>query len=277
MDMGCKVTVIIPTYQPKAYLWECLGSVIHQTFPKEDFEVIVVLNGSEEPWKGEIEQFITDSGATNIHFYYTPEPGVSNARNIALDKAQGEYVAFIDDDDYISHTYLEELYSLASKNVVPLCYPLSFVDGTNEFTPYDITQDYTNNKDNSPCSFTKAKRFFSGPVYKLIHRDIIGCKRFDRSFKNGEDSIFMFEISDKLYQVAFASMNAVYYRRIRRGSAILRKKSFFEVARNCIRMMYAYTIVYVRHPLNYSFRFYFTRILGAIHGAFAQFQLNNKE
>ena len=49
-----KISVIIPTYKPQAYLWKCLDSMVAQTFPKEEFEVILVLNGCSEPWKGKV-------------------------------------------------------------------------------------------------------------------------------------------------------------------------------------------------------------------------------
>lgn len=273
--MEYKISVIVPTYQPGGYLWECLEALRNQTIPSSDYEVLIVLNGKEAPWRNEIDKYISDNKIDNFTLLYTPQLGVSNARNIALDNAKGEYIAFIDDDDLVSPSYLEELHKHASHEKVSLCYPLSFVDGTQEYQPYLITQDYIRNIDNCPCDFKKARRFFSGPVYKLIHKDIIGNRRFNVKFRNGEDSIFMFEISDAFKMVDFTSPNAVYYRRVRSGSALLRKKSSFEVWGNCFRMISAYTRILIQHPFRYSYNFYFTRILGAIHGAIEQYQLRN--
>lgn len=53
-----KISVIIPTYKPKAYLWECLDSLVAQTFAKKDFEVLLVLNGCLEPYRSEIEHIL---------------------------------------------------------------------------------------------------------------------------------------------------------------------------------------------------------------------------
>jgi len=271
--MEYKISVIVPTYQPGGYLWECLEALRNQTFPLSDFEVLIVLNGKETPWRNEIDKYISDNKIDNYTLLYTPQSGVSNARNIALDNAKGEYIAFIDDDDFVSPSYLDELYKHASPEKVSLCYPLSFVDGTQEYKPYLITRDYIKNIENCPCDFKKARRFFSGPVYKLIHKDIIGNRRFNVKFRNGEDSIFMFEISDALKMVDFTSKNAVYHRRVRIGSALLRKKSSLEVWGNCIRMISAYTGILIKHPFRYSCNFYITRLLGAIHGAIEQYQL----
>ena len=107
-----KISVIIPTYKPQAYLWECLDSLVAQTFPKEDFEIVLVLNGCTEPWKSQIQEYIdAKMKGMNVKFIHTEQGGVSNARNIALDAAQGEYVTFIDDDDYVSKTFLASSYS----------------------------------------------------------------------------------------------------------------------------------------------------------------------
>lgn len=269
-----KISVIVPSYKPGAYLWQCLESLRGQTLPAQDFEVLVVLNGCDEPWKSGIEQYIEGNNLDNFRFIHTLTPGVSNARNLALDAAKGEYIAFIDDDDFVSPTYLEELYDQASRYVVGLCYPLSFQDGTDDYTPYYITKEYKTEV--GEFSFEKAKRYFSGPVYKLIHRDIIGGRRFDTSFKNGEDSIFMFAISDRFNRVAFTSQNAVYYRRVREGSALLRKKSKSEILKNCLNMVRAYTRIYFKHPMRYKMGFYITRLLGAFHGAIEQIQLNRR-
>ena len=200
------ISLIIPTYKPQAYLWKCLDSIILQTFSKEHFEVIIVLNGCSNPWKSQIKNFISHKmNAMNVHFIQTPHAGVSAARNLALDVAKGDYIAFIDDDDFISPHYLELLYQRASKNTIPLSYPLSFIDGTQTYEPYSITRNYEAIQTfKDPFNYNIAKRFFGGPVYKLIHKDIIGNRRFDIRFKNSEDSLFMFLISDRFQYVTLA-------------------------------------------------------------------------
>ena len=124
------ISVIIPTYKPQSYIWECLESLVNQTFPRRHFEVILVLNGCTEPWKSQIEDYISKKMlGMNVNFIHTRQGGVSNARNIALDAAIGEYVTFIDDDDFVSEHYLEKLYAKASTDTISLCYPYAFNDG----------------------------------------------------------------------------------------------------------------------------------------------------
>ena len=52
-----KISVIIPTYKPQVYLWECLDTVYAQTFSKKEFEVILVLNGCNEPYNSQIQEY----------------------------------------------------------------------------------------------------------------------------------------------------------------------------------------------------------------------------
>ena len=138
-----KISVIVPTYKPQAYLWECLDSIYNQTFPKSDYELVLVLNGCNEPYNTKILDWLSKHKDLNVQFFQIDTGGVSNARNIALDNAKGEYVTFIDDDDLISTAYLKELYEKATPDTVSLCYPYAFNDGDIEKQlPYSITKAY---------------------------------------------------------------------------------------------------------------------------------------
>lgn len=256
-----KISVIVPTYKPREYIWECLESIKNQTFSSEDFELIIVLNGCNEPYYSQIRGYIDQNFSRyNVNFIQTDIGGVSNARNIALDAAIGEYITFLDDDDFISPRYLEELYQLASPCTVSLCYPYAFNDGEPEIQlEYGLTKVYdeyhkrTNNTINS-----KVRKYFSGPCMKLFHKDIIGDRRFDIRFKNGEDSIFMFHISDKISKLSFTPNTAIYYRRYRFGSAIMSKRGRKERIINNLNCIKEYTSIFIGGK--YSLYFYLSRI-----------------
>lgn len=260
-----KISVIIPTYKPKDYLWECLDSLIKQTFNKRDFEVLLVLNGCCEPWKQEIECYIyTNMQGVNIRFIQTDTPGVSNARNVALDNAKGEYVTFIDDDDFVSPKFLQKLYEKASPDTVSICYPFAFNDGnTNIQLPYRITDAYDYCvKNNKTTLNSKARKFFSGPCMKLIPMSFIQNRRFDVCFKNGEDSLFMFLISDRIKTLRFTSKEAVYYRRIRKGSANSNLSTYKERIIHAKRMITEYCKIYFKGK--YNKLFFLTRIVATL-------------
>ena len=256
-----KISVIVPTYKPQEYIWKCLDSIKKQTFSPEDFEVILVLNGCDEPYHSQIKNYINQNFTEyNITFIQTDIGGVSNARNLALDVAIGEYITFLDDDDFISPRYLEELYLQATPNTVSLCYPYAFNDGEPEIQlkyaltiVYDEYHKRTNNTINS-----KVRKYFSGPCMKLLHRDIIGDRRFDIRFKNGEDSLFMFLVSNKISKLSFTSNTAIYYRRYRSGSAIMNKRGRKERIINNWNCIREYTRIFIGGK--YSLYFYLSRI-----------------
>lgn len=258
-----KISVIIPSYKPQAYLQECLDSVCAQTFPKEDFEVIIVLNGCCDPYDGLIREYMASHPEVRWNYIQTDQGGVSNARNIALDVSKGEYITFIDDDDYVSPSYLEELYDKADRDTVSLCYPMSIDDKSGKLAPFYITADYEKWSGKGSVRFNKPRRYFNGPVYKLIHKEVIGNRRYDIHFRIGEDLIFMFLISDKFRNVAFTSRNAVYYRRFRENSATATQTSAKEVFANAIAKIKALSKIYFSGR-NYRFGFYFTLVRGTL-------------
>lgn len=261
-----KISVIVPTYKPQAYLWECLDSIYNQTFHKSDYELVLVLNGCNEPYNTQILDWLSKHKDLNVQFFQIDTGGVSNARNIALDNAKGEYVTFIDDDDLISTAYLKELYEKATPDTVSLCYPYAFNDGDIEKQlPYSITKAYDYIcKHKCKKLSSMARKFFSGPCMKLIPMSFIHDRRYDVRFKNGEDSLFMFLISDKIDKVSFTSKDAIYYRRFRENSACTRSKTKREIIANKMNMIKAYISIYLRKPQKYSLLFFITRLLGAL-------------
>ena len=260
-----KISVIIPTYKPQDYIWECLYSFSRQTFPKDDFEVILVLNGCCEPWKRTIENFIRTSMIDmNIMFIQTDIGGVSYARNIALDSASGEYITFVDDDDYVSDCYLQRLYEKAEEGTVVLSNAYAFNDGFDAVQlSYYLTDIYENYSGAKRLKLSSnIRKYFNGPCMKLFPRDIIRDRRFDVRFKNGEDSLFMFLISDSISEITFADKDAIYYRRFRANSAINRKRSRKERIDNTFNGICEYCKIY--NVKRYNFIFFISRILAEL-------------
>lgn len=241
-----KISVIVPTYKPQAYLWECLDSIYNQTFPKTDYELVLVLNGCNEPYNEQIKEWLSQHSDLQVQYIQTDEGGVSNARNIALDKAKGEYITFIDDDDFVSESFLKELYEKAAPDTVSLCYPYAFKDGDldNQLN-YTVTDAYNYGiMHNCSSLSSRARKYFSGPCMKLIPMNFIQGRRYDIRFKIGEDSLFMFLISDKIHKVALTSKDAVYYRRYRGASASFAERYAKEQIGNNLRLIREYIKIF---------------------------------
>lgn len=105
-----KVTIIIPAYNSQEYIERCLDSVLVQTF--RDFEVLVINDGSTDN-TGEVVKGYAEKNK-QIRYVEQKNMGVAKTRNKALKLANGEFVAFLDNDDFIDNDYIEKL--LPSKN-----------------------------------------------------------------------------------------------------------------------------------------------------------------
>jgi hypothetical protein len=171
----------------------------------------------------------------------------------------------LDDDDYVSQTYLEEMLSLTTGNNIVLCYPYAFNDGyAAQQLPYRITDAYNRCAGKSNISINSvARKFFSGPCMKLIPANYVKGQRFDVRCKVGEDSLFMFLISNKIKDIVFTSRNAIYYRRCRAGSARFTSNTKQRI-QNAIHLIKAYSQIYFSNMGEYSLLFYITRALGCL-------------
>ncbi|TGJ76367.1 putative glycosyltransferase EpsJ [Caproiciproducens galactitolivorans] len=102
-----KISIIIPVYNVEKYIGKCLASLISQTFT--DFEIIAVNDGSKDDSLSILLHF--QERYSNITVINQKNCGMSQARNAGLAVARGEYICFVDSDDYVAPTYLEELYN----------------------------------------------------------------------------------------------------------------------------------------------------------------------
>jgi len=106
-----KVSVIIPVYNSEKYLKQCLDSVVNQTL--KDIEIIVVNDGSTDNSLKIIQEY--SNKYKNIKVINKQNEGCYKARNVGLETAKGEYIAFLDSDDYIEFNMYEKLYSKAKE------------------------------------------------------------------------------------------------------------------------------------------------------------------
>lgn len=108
-----KISIIVPVYKAEKYLVKCIESIMKQTF--SDYELLLIDDGSPDS-SGEIcdEWAVKDN---RIRVFHQKNSGVSTTRNMGIDEAYGEYVTFIDPDDYVSPFYLFNLYNQSDKYI----------------------------------------------------------------------------------------------------------------------------------------------------------------
>ena len=109
-----KITVIIPAYNIENLITRCVESVVKQTYPEELIQILVVDDGSTDN-TGRIIDELADK-YSNVTALHEPNGGSSRARNYALSKAEGDYIGFVDSDDYISPFMYEKLVDALIRN-----------------------------------------------------------------------------------------------------------------------------------------------------------------
>lgn len=266
--MSVDISIIIPTYRPTKFLHDCLLSVSKQTLCSEKYEIIIVLNGDNSKlYKDLIEREIAFFSSIRIIAIYTEVSGVSNARNLALDRAHGRYICFIDDDDFISDTYLEHMLLLVDCKSIVVSNVLTFKEeNIQELLPDYITKAFLKFSPQKELhNKLMAKSFFSSSCCKLIPMEIIGDRRFDVNFKIGEDSLFMALISDKVIKTVFADNMVIYYRRVRTTSAYHRRTSYWERLKSSLLISLSFASIYIKSPFKYNFLFFLNRVLAPFH------------
>ena len=116
--MKIKISVIIPVYNVDKYLEECLNSILNQTL--KDIELICINDGSTDNSAEILDNYAKKD--SRVRVFHRKNKGVGYTRNEAIDKAQGEFIAFMDPDDlYPDDLALETLYNAAKENNVKVC------------------------------------------------------------------------------------------------------------------------------------------------------------
>lgn len=173
-----KVSIIVPVYNVELYLEKCLLSLVNQTL--NEIEILVVNDGSKDNSQKIIEEFQLEY-PTKIFGFTKENGGLSDARNFGIDRAKGQFLGFVDSDDYVSETMFEEMYNLAIKYdaEMTIC-NLQKVDENGSVTQ-KLTQlpgfpEKIILKDNLSV-FSDISYFACN---KIFHRDLFDGKRFKK-------------------------------------------------------------------------------------------------
>lgn len=186
------VSVIIPVYNAESYLLQCIESVLVQTMP--DFEVLLVDDGSSDA-SGAICDRCAEQDA-RIRVFHIPNGGVSAARNLGLDKALGDFVVFVDADDWIDTDHLQRLLAsnIGSHGIVFSNFVWERNDGRGGHPAPMPDFDVTDNPEARMKAFAQLLRAhcFGWAWNKMFSRDLIEKYdlRFDTSIHYAEDEIF---------------------------------------------------------------------------------------
>lgn len=134
------VSIIVPVYNSEKYIKECLDSLINQSY--KELQIIVINDGSRDSSGKIIEEFAKKN--SSIIYIEKVNEGVAVARNCGIERATGKYLLFIDSDDYVAETYVQDLVECAEKNnsELVIC-GYSIVDNTKKISKRVVPSEYT--------------------------------------------------------------------------------------------------------------------------------------
>lgn len=199
------VSIIIPVYNTEKYLRQCLDSVVDQTL--KDIEIICVNDGSTDNSLNILKEYKEKDN--RIKVFNVENHGVSYARNLGLNHVSGEYVVFIDSDDYVNDVFIEELYNNELETFSDLVFSGRILKNKDDkiISKWIPKKEISYNPINDYDDFTQ----WHTVVEKLFKYDIIKQNRlyFDETLCYGEDSLFLTQYLSYCYKIT-AVKKAMY-------------------------------------------------------------------
>lgn len=213
------VSFIVPSYNFAAHITECVDSILSQTM--SEIEVIVVNDGSTDNTK-EILETLAQKDARVCPINKENE-GVSKARNTGLLAANGEYVAFVDADDYLAPDYADYMVNMAKKSGSEFCLSLDSFTCKDEVNNSSATEFKVLSPEDA-TALLLSPRIIVGCWNKLFKRDwlINNNLIFSTDLFYGEGLQFIIAVAQKANSVCVGNRKVYYYRRNNYASATTR-------------------------------------------------------
>ena len=213
------ISIVIPVYNAEKYLEQCLNSIQNQTY--KNFEVILVNDGSIDHSESICMNFVKVD--TRFKYFTKVNGGASSARNFGLDHVLGEFITFIDADDWVDENHLEVLMNNIKENNSDMAVSSikKFDNVSNfEFRVYSKQEKYllNYNKLNREeflvilPKLIHASNSYKIAVSKLFKKELVTDVRFDESIIYGEDLDFFFKLYNKVNSISYVDEVTYIYR-----------------------------------------------------------------
>lgn len=216
MNEDPKISVIVPIYNSEKYLRQCLNSILGQSFPF--FELILIDDGSSDSSREICTEYLTKD--SRISLYLQKHKGVGPARNMGLKLATGEYLSFLDSDDFFEPDMLEKLYGCAEKHNSDIVF--YWYQKFDDISQQDITiipNKYLSQIPNgTPFSPQNHKdilfQLSGGEAWKYFFKSDF-VRQYDLKFAKttcGEDIVFTIPARALASRIVFLNEPFVHYR-----------------------------------------------------------------
>lgn len=207
------ISIIVPVYNVEKYLEKCINSLIEQTY--KNLEIILIDDGSLDKSPDICDKW--GEKDKRIKIIHKNNGGLSEARNVGIDNAKGEYISFVDSDDWIDTNFINYLYKqleLYNADISASAIVKVYKD-YNEIQPINKTKvRYTNEE--ALDTLLSGKDFCAVAWNKLYKKDVIRNLRFPVG-KIHEDEFFSYKVMSNANKLVLVP-NAIYFYRQRTGS-----------------------------------------------------------
>lgn len=256
-----KVSIVIPVYNVASYIEECLQSVFEQTY--RNIEVIIVDDCGKDNSMQLVETFVNKVKDVPFKIIHHPKNlGLSAARNTGIKEATGNYIYFIDSDDFITNNCIETFVELIKK------YPDSdVVFGSTIFYPTQWASYCLNVKKDSIPEYSNNREWINYAFFKDDFLPVIACNKVIKKefvinnhlyFKEGityEDELWFFLMANFCYRIAFNKNDTYFYRNNSNGI----------IHNYGVKEMDSEIIIIKECLSNINYKYFFAQIIHIIH------------
>ena len=240
-----KISVIIPVYNVEKYIRQCLESVINQTY--KNLEIIIVNDGTKDNSMKIVEEYLSDE---RIKIIDKENGGLSSARNKGLEHATGDYILFVDSDDWIKENLCETcMKNQKNEDIIAYNY-IEYDEITKEMKENIIQEEVISNGNKNKKGYLLYE-FPYAPWAKLYNYNYLKKKELKFLEIIYEDVFWGMEVLFSTNNFIFLNESLYYYRKNREGSItntkkteekiIQEKKSYFEISKNISNFILKYS------------------------------------
>lgn len=250
------ISIIVPVYNSEKYINKCIDSILNQTYT--NWELLLINDGSTDKSLKICQEYSLND--TRIKVYDKINGGVSSARNLGIENAQGEWITFIDSDDWVENNYLSNFsqeYDMSLQGYYSGLYKVEYQESI-------ILQN--------PGAVYLSKPYVYGPYCKLFKTDLIKNKniKFDIELSYGEDLLFLMQYIQYCKTMSVSENCGYHYTMDNINSLTKKKRSFEEVYIQYSKHMEYYEKImkgtkystYVMHKQSFDMLAYFVSKCG---------------
>lgn len=239
------LSIIIPVYNVEEFIQRCVDSVLQQSFPKSEYEILLINDGSTDKSPAICDEIAKKS--ENIKVYHKKNGGLSDARNFGIEKSVGKYISFLDSDDYVLKNCYKKMLDVGIENNADIVMG-NAINYINEKTQHPkikkrVRNFSQENGENFLVKSVKSETMSMAAVLGLYKRELI--VKNNLKFKKGiyhEDELWTPQVYLKAKNVCYIDLD--FYIHVNRVGSITKSENKTKNALDLIKVCYELEKVY---------------------------------